>query len=49
MQVTGSFVDGTTMLDVIFVCVVLNTLINVVGLLRPFAKIKIEDVRTPFK
>jgi len=41
--------NNTPMVDIAFICLVIITLHHMVDMLRPFAKIKIKDVRPPFK
>ena len=45
-MIIGSLMNNTPMVDIVFVCIIIITLHHVVDLLRPFAKIKIKDVRS---
>jgi len=47
--IIGSLMNNTPMVDIAFICLVIITLHHMVDMLRPFAKIKIKDVRPPFK
>lgn len=48
-MIIGSLMDNTPMVDIALICLVIITLHHVVDMLRPFATIKIKDVRSPFK
>jgi len=47
--IVGSLMNNTPMIDVLFICIIIITLHHLVDMLRPFAKIRIKDVRAPFK
>jgi len=49
VTVIGDLMNNTPMVDVAFVCLIIITLHHVIDMLRPFATIRIKDVRTPFK
>lgn len=46
---TGSLMSNTPMVDIAFICLVIIALHHIIQMLRPFAKIRINDVRSPFK